>query len=138
VTRPLAIAVVCTGLAACGAEDDGGGGGGDPGLPRGADLAVVVLPQGLDGPRQRRRVECERLGRGSAGCRRLAGLDAQRLAPVPPDTACAEIYGGPDQARVRGTLRGDAVDARFSRVNSCEIERWDRNVALLGAPSGAP
>jgi hypothetical protein len=137
VRRPLAIAAVCAGLAGCGADDDGDGGGGRS-APEGADLTVIVLPQGPDGPRESRRVECERLGRGSADCRRLAGLDAQRLAPVSPATACAEIYGGPDQARVRGVLRDDAVDARFSRVNSCEIERWDRNVALLGAPSGAP
>jgi hypothetical protein len=141
--RPVAAAVcwlaLAGGLAACGSDDDGGGGGDAPRAgPEGARLSVIVRPEGPDGPSERRRVQCERLGEGSADCRRLAGLTVRRLAPVSPETACAEIYGGPAEARVHGELRGEPVDARFSRVNACEIERWDRNMALLGRPSSEP
>ena len=44
---------------------------------------------------------------------------------MPKDVACTEIYGGPQEADVRGTFRGRPVDAHFSRTNGCEIERWD-------------
>jgi hypothetical protein len=30
-----------------------------------------------------------------------------------------------------GTVDGEPVDARLSRVNGCEIERWQALVALL-------
>lgn len=71
---------------------------------------------------------CERLGEGPAACR---SLSAARLAPVSPNVACTQIYGGPATARVRGTLAGKPVDAAFSRTNGCEIGRWQRNAALL-------
>jgi hypothetical protein len=54
------------------------------------------------------------------------------FAPVPASTACAEIYGGPHLVVVRGTWSGRTVDARFSRVDGCEIERYDRLVGALG------
>jgi len=50
---------------------------------------------------------------------------------TPPTTACTEIFGGPERARVRGTLRGEPVSAEFSRVNGCEINRWDAVAPLL-------
>ena len=60
------------------------------------------------------------------------------LAPVPDGMACAEIYGGPAVASVTGTLRGESVRARFNLVDACQIERWRRNRALLGAPPDDP
>jgi hypothetical protein len=57
-------------------------------------------------------------------CSKLLQLD-DPFAPVPRDVACTEIYGGPQEAEVRGTFRGRRVDARFSRTNGCEIARWD-------------
>lgn len=64
-------------------------------------------------------------------------------APVPPDTACTMVYGGPQVATVRGTWGGVDVDARFQRTDGCEIARWDRIAPLLqpgtrtGGASGA-
>jgi hypothetical protein len=137
--RPLvASACALALLAGCGEGDDEGGGGAAPPAPEGAaQLTVTVRPSGPDGPVRERRVECERVGPAAAGplCRELTPA---RLAPVAPATACAEIYGGPATARVTGTLRGERVDARFNRVNACEIERWDRNAALLGDVPGRP
>ena len=130
----LAPVAVCflTLLAACGDSEEEAGGGGAPRLA--ADLIVVARPDGPDGRVRERRVECEQLDAAAErpACR---GLTAERLAPVPSATACAEIYGGPATARVTGTLNGEHVDARFSRVNACEIDRWYRNQALLGRPS---
>src|SRR5919106_2978533 len=125
-----AIAAVCllTLFAACGEGDEEAAGGG---AAPAADLTVTVRPEGPEGPVRERRIECERLGAGAepAVCRRLL---AARLAPVPEKTACTSIYGGPAVARVTGTLRGEAVDARFDLTNRCEIERWKRNGELLG------
>jgi hypothetical protein len=97
-----------------------------------ADLVVTVRPSGADGPTERRRIRCERLGEGRRPCPGLAGLQPDQLAPVPPDVACTQIYGGPATARVQGELRGTTVNARFKRTDGCQIERWDRNRVLLG------
>jgi hypothetical protein len=136
--RSLAALLACLTLVACGSGDEGEGDEPTAPRPEGASLTVTVRPQGDDGPTRRRAIECERLGEGSGICRRLAGLTLARLTPVPPDTACTQIYGGPAVARVRGELRGSAVDERFSRVDGCEIARWDRNRVLLGRVQGGP
>src|SRR5215212_1836248 len=77
-------------------------------------------------------VRCDAEG-DSEACRALAALRAKAFAPTPGDVACTELYGGPQTATVRGTLRGEAIDARFSRVNGCEIARWGKIERLLGA-----
>jgi hypothetical protein len=140
--RATAALLSCLLLAtACGSDDDDGGGAGmATGGGSAADLTVTVWPGGRDGRERTRRIECAELGAGAAEavCRRLGGLTPERLAPVPPRTACTEIYGGPAVARVEGTLRGDPVSARFNRVNGCEIERWDRNRELLGSVPARP
>jgi hypothetical protein len=102
----------------------GGCGGDDSTSATGADLVVTVWPSGPARPERRHHVTCP----GDAGCR---GLSAARLRPVAPNVACTQIYGGPATARVRGTLHGKPVDARFDRTNGCEIARWERNAALL-------
>jgi hypothetical protein len=59
----------------------------------------------------------------------LAQID-DPFAPVPKDTACTQVYGGPQEADVTGTYRGRPVNAHFDRGNGCEIARWDK-VAFL-------
>jgi hypothetical protein len=61
----------------------------------------------------------------AAACRRLAAL-ADPFAPVPADSVCSQIYGGPETARVRGSYRGKKVNAVFNRRDGCEIARWKR------------
>jgi O-acetylhomoserine/O-acetylserine sulfhydrylase-like pyridoxal-dependent enzyme len=68
----------------------------------------------------------------SAACGEAAKVTAADLAPTPGDRACSQLYGGPQTASIRGTLRGRGVDATFSRINGCEIARWGRVSALLG------
>jgi hypothetical protein len=131
----IAIAAACalTLLTGCGDDDaEGGASAGTGDAARlAADLTVIVRPEGPGGPARRRRVRCEDVAPQAEepACRRLT---AARLAPVPPTTPCTAIYGGPNLARVTGTLRGEPVDARFSLEDGCEIERWDRNRSLLG------
>ncbi|MFJ3231278.1 SSI family serine proteinase inhibitor [Streptomyces sp. NPDC086787] len=53
------------------------------------------------------------------------------FAPVPPDSLCTTVYGGPATARVTGTWAGRPVDAVYVRRNGCEIGRWNGMVPLL-------
>ena len=52
------------------------------------------------------------------------------FAPTPAGTACTQIYGGPETARVTGTFRGRKIWALFTRRDGCAIARWNR-VAFL-------
>jgi len=45
---------------------------------------------------------------------------------MPRNIVCTEIYGGPQRARVVGTVNGRRIFATFARSNGCEIDRWQR------------
>ncbi|MFG2355129.1 SSI family serine proteinase inhibitor [Streptomyces sp. NPDC048521] len=60
------------------------------------------------------------------------------FAPVPPDSICTMVYGGPATAHVTGTWAGRPVDATYDRGDGCEIGRWDRMVPLLPKPGADP
>jgi hypothetical protein len=62
----------------------------------------------------------------SLACARLARGGPKLFAPVPKGLVCTQIYGGPQVARVVGILEGRRVRARFSRVDGCQIARWNR------------
>ena len=69
-----------------------------------------------------------------AACMVLGSEDGRAaLDPVPADAMCTELYGGPAEARIVGMVAGEPVDARLSRVNGCEIARWEVLTALLPA-----
>jgi hypothetical protein len=130
----LRLAIVFAGLllaAGCGSGDDDDDGPTVPAAPATTELTVTVWPQGRGGPTRERRVECP----GDAVC---GELNAQSFAPVPGNMACTAIYGGPNVARVTGTLRGEPVDEEFSLEDGCQIARWEQNRALLGPPGNAP
>lgn len=103
-----------------------------PGEPLAA-LTVVVR----EGDRAVSRTEltCEPAGGDhvspEAACRALADRGDEALPPVPKGRSCTEIYGGSQTATVTGRWRGEPVNSRFSRVNGCEISRWDALVGLL-------
>jgi hypothetical protein len=131
-SRNVAVAFACL-LVSC-------GGSGDALAPEAgnpaADLRVGVRAAGSGGPERVRRVECAVLGEDAIDprCRVLGGLEPRDFDPVPRRTACAQVYGGPGTARVTGELRGVRVSAEFDLTDACEIARWRRNAALLGAP----
>ena len=102
----------------------------------GSELRIAYWPEGREqGAATVRRLRCNPAGgtvpRAATACRRLAGLD-RPFAPVPKDTACTQIYGGPQEARVTGTFGGRRVWVTFRRTDGCEIGRWNR-VAFLFA-----
>lgn len=47
---------------------------------------------------------------------------------------CSEEYGGPQLARIRGTIGGRPIDATITRADGCGIDDWGRLRALLGEP----
>jgi hypothetical protein len=121
--------------AACGSDD-----GSAAATPSGR-LTITVWPQGMAaGGARRWTLECGPAGgthpRAAQACARLGSISAP-FRPVPSDVVCTEIYGGPQEALVTGTFRGRRVNARFNRVNGCEIARWDRVAVLFPIAAGA-
>ena len=76
------------------------------------------------------------LARPARACAKLAAGGAKLFAPFPRDTACTEIYGGPQRARIVGTVAGERVWTTLTRTNGCEISRWARVSPWLLPPGG--
>ncbi|MER7625197.1 SSI family serine proteinase inhibitor [Streptomyces sp. NPDC126503] len=72
---------------------------------------------------------CERLDH-------LARQGGDPFATVPENRFCTQVYGGSATAHVTGTWRGRSVDARFSRADGCEIDRWRNLEPVLPAVRG--
>jgi LysM repeat protein len=47
---------------------------------------------------------------------------------------CSDQYGGPQVARIRGTVGTRRVAVTITRADGCGIEEWNRLAALLGDP----
>ena len=111
--------------AACGGSEETG----QPANPK-TSVEVTVWHEGRSGAGSVSAVlECEPTGGGHANPEgACAALYAEEtaLGPVPGDAVCTQIYGGDQEARIAGVVRGNAVDAMFNRSNGCEIDRWDR------------
>ncbi len=69
-------------------------------------------------------------------CARLAALGFRPFAPLPKNIVCTELYGGPQVARIVGTIAGKKLWATVSRTNGCEIGRWNGLVPWLLPPGG--
>ena len=109
--------------------------------PVGVELTVtrgVDAASGTAGEATTWTLTCDPVGgdhpTADAACDLLATAGLTLFDPIPRDSVCTEIYGGPEVALVVGTVAGEAVDARFTRTNGCEIARWDSAEALIGAP----
>jgi len=76
------------------------------------------------------------LARPARACKKLAAGGARLFASSPPDAVCTEIYGGPQRARIVGTVAGKRVWTTLSRTNGCEISRWARVSPWLVPPGG--
>ena len=63
-----------------------------------------------------------------------AAAGTNPFAPVPENSACTRIYGGPQTATVTGTWQGEDVDAQFNLQGGCEIDRWQTAAPVLGDP----
>ena len=76
------------------------------------------------------------LARPPRACRKLAAGGAKLFASFPPDGVCTEIYGGPQRARIVGTVAGKRIWTTLTRTNGCEISRWARVSPWLLPPDG--
>ena len=120
----------------CGSEssDQPPSAGGTEPDPPATELTIAYWPDGRDGPAREATLTCDPAGgthpQPAEGCEALRA-NADALAPLPPDLMCTQIYGGPEEAEVAGTLDGEQVQATFSRQNGCEIDRWDRLASLF-------
>ncbi len=110
-------------ISACAAKN---GGSSDDDSSSSTDLTITVWPQGENGPSREWTLSCDpAAGTLPDAAEACSKLTAAMLEPLPPDTICTQIYGGPQTARVQGTFEGNEVDAHFGRSNGCEIHRWD-------------
>jgi Subtilisin inhibitor-like len=128
--------VVLVALAGCGGWE----GGKTPGTQ--TVLQIKAWPNGEDRSAAREwRLHCERAGgthpTPERACEQLFAL-SDPFAPTPQDTVCTQIYGGPAVAEVEGLYRGETVDARFTRLDGCEIARWDKHAFLFPVRPGSP
>ena len=125
------VALAATGCMARGSSDSGAG----EAVPA-TDLEISYTPGG-EAPTKIWTLRCPSGGGtlpdADQACEQLAQVD-DPFAPVPKGTACTQIYGGPQEADVTGTYRGQPVNAHFERGNGCEIARWDKVGFLF--PSG--
>ena len=103
------------------------------GAPR-TVLAIAFYPKGMSEPE----VVHYSLRCGPAGgtvpdpklaCQALLGL-AHPFKPTPPGTFCTGLAMGPEEATVKGRVRGASVWAHLSVQGGCEINRW-RRVAVI-------
>jgi len=77
------------------------------------------------------------LARPAVACRKLKAGGAKLFAPTPKNVVCTQIYGGPQVARVVGTVKGQRVSASLGRRDGCEISRWAKLSPWLLPPGGA-
>ncbi|GEM_PF-2043795 len=72
-----------------------------------------------------------------AVCALLAKKGIGIFAPTPTGTACSMIYGGPETARVTGTIGSTKVKATFSKTDGCQVARWLAALPLFTFPGNA-
>jgi hypothetical protein len=82
-----------------------------------------------DGERLVRTIPLDCAGGGET-CQRVAAI-LPRLAPDPAEL-CAQIYGGPERRVVEGEVGGRAVRVEVTRVDGCQIARYDLLTEALG------
>ena len=131
---PIAFVVVVGVVAGCGSE------GGNEGAASQEPATQLEIAVAGDGSHEHWSLTCSPSGGDhpdpEAACSALA-QHADSLRPVPADTACTQIYGGPQTATVEGTIDGKPFEGSFDRRNGCEIARWESLQPLLVVRGGA-
>jgi hypothetical protein len=97
------------------------------------DLKIEYWPAGSDGEMRTATLTCDPDGGSHPDPARACDAlleNEDALEPVSRDVACTQIYGGNEVASVTG----EGVSAALSRVNGCEIARWDRLEPVLELP----
>src|SRR6478609_8159400 len=101
--------LVAAALAGCGSDEATQAGG-----PTGqlASLVVTVDDDGAKGSGQPRelKLDCAK-PTDSQACGAAAGISAADLQKTGGDVACTQLYGGPEEASIKGEIRGEPVNA---------------------------
>jgi hypothetical protein len=125
-SAPALLAAAALAVTACGSDE--------PATTTSNGLANLTVTLDNDGPKgqpaKELKLTCDRAS-DSPACKTVATITQSDLAPTPKDMACTMIFAGPETATITGTLRGSAVDAKFSRRDGCEVQRWKRVQPLL-------
>src|SRR5687768_16374648 len=83
------------------------------GTSAGTSLRVTYWEDGSGTPDAVWTLRCypvgDSLARPARACAKLAACGAKLFATFPPNTVCTEIYGGPQRARIVGTVGGKRV-----------------------------
>jgi hypothetical protein len=127
--RVAILALVAVAATGCGGSNSDSSGSATtvPASPANTKLEISVSIGGSEAPTKTWTLECPdggTLPNPDRACAKLAVLD-DPFAPVPKDKACTQVFGGPEEADVTGTFRGDPVNAHFDKGNGCEIARWN-------------
>ena len=76
--------------------------------------------------------------RVAAVCRQLDRADEAVRAEPSKNIVCTDQYGGPQQALIAGTHRGNRIWAMIGMRNGCEISRAKRLAFLVPGFSANP
>lgn len=102
--------------------------------PSTTELTLTFWSEGPDGPAQEATLTCEPPGGTHPDPERACSVlfsNADALVPPGADVACTQIYGGPEEARLAGLFRGEQIEVALNRTNGCEINRWERLLAVV-------
>ena len=132
----LVIAVLVAAGAACAA------GWGAPAQTPETQLTISYWPEGRSAKAPEKwTLRCNPTGgtvpRAAAVCRQLAAM-TKPFARRAKNLVCTDQYGGPQQAVIAGTLRGDRVWVLIGMRNGCEISRAKRLAFLVPGFSANP
>lgn len=142
-----AVVALVLALAGCSGDEGGPGGEGAESVDAGPPVRLAVV---FEAGRGARTVEStltcdggEAVASGAiadrgedAACARVREIADLLLAEPDPDRICTSIFGGPQTARVSGTIGDERVERAFSRENGCAISDWDAAVPLLPPAEG--
>ena len=131
--RALLLLVAVLGLGAC-AESGDTGEASSParadaaGTPASDDDLVVEIDRGDGSAPERYTLNCADIAgsdhpAAQAACDHLADVE-DPFAPLPADLICAQVYDGPETARVTGRWHGEPVDLQLARNDSCRTTQW--------------
>ena len=73
----------------------------------------------------RQKADAERL------CDAARDLSSELTSKPPATRVCTRIYGGPQTARITGTIDGRRVDRTFKRTDGCEIKDYAQIAKIL-------
>jgi len=131
--RLLAAALPIVALAIVGCGDESA-----PSVKAAVDLSITATDG--HGKTHRARLRCDGERRQANGfgaakaadlCRAADRLERFLASKPDPRRACTQIYGGPETARISGTINGSDVDRRLSRSDGCQIADWQRAAPLI-------